>query len=80
MIVIMRRGDHAHVLSGVSSIRYFHQKNTLPVWVIITPEQQYEFSDKNLSVYTDIACIDGMNLYWMKRSVNQAPKIPFVFD
>lgn len=80
MIIVMRRGNHAHVLSSVSSLRYFHQQNTLPVWVIITPEQNYEFSDKDLSVYTDVACIDGMNLYWMKRSVNQATKIEFVFD
>lgn len=80
VIIIMRRGKHTHVLFGVSSIRYFHQKNTLPVWVIITPEKQYEFSDKHLSMYTDIAYIDGMNLYWMKRSVNQATKIEFVFD
>lgn len=80
MIVTMKRGNHTHVMSDVSSIRYFHQQNTMPVWVITTPEHNYEFSDKHLSMYNDVACIDGRKLYWMKRTVNQAPKIEFVTD
>ncbi len=79
MILLLKGPVKTHVLCDVKEIRYFHQDNTLPLWVFITSTERYEFSDKDLSTYKDICTIDGGTiLRWLKRTVTPVTKIEFV--
>jgi len=80
MIITMKRAGRTIVVPGVTAIRYFHQQNTMPVWMFSTGTDIQQMTDTDMSKYTDIACIDGQNLYWLKRGVAPVTEIGFVTD
>ncbi len=89
MLITLRYHDGVRMetITDVKSISYHHNENKAPVWVFIRGELTDEgkpdtllYEEKELVKCSDIACIDGWRMYWLKRNVTQAAFPPLVTD